>query len=525
MIKSDRTKRRKVQQELHTIYNVYSNTETVTNLMMDENNTSTNESLHMPFCSTDNELSTFTQFSHNNQNFNFTHAENNTSSISQNESISNQIINSSTTEIINSFKDDLSIWAVQCNVSHSTIDKLLKLLKKYTNISTINLPLDSRTLLNTPCSNKLNVRSVDPGQYSHLGLKAGILRYASPNLSEIKIAIGIDGLPLAKSSNTQLWPILAYIIGMPKTVFPVGIYHGNSKPKNSDDFLADFVSESKELLSNGIVLNNILKKVTIDTFVCDAPAKAFILKIKGHSGFSSCTRCIQEGEYYLNRVCFPYSEIKSIERTHNSYVNRTYEEHHVGPTTSQLTELPGVDLVYSFPLDYMHLVCLGVVRKMILLWLYKGPVNTRLPSRDVQKLNALLMSVKSCIPSDFVRKTREIQEFGRWKATELRLFLLYIEPVVLKDVVDKDIYTHFISLHVSMVILLSLNLQDYVSYATELLDYFVKTFQLIYGRQHVSHNIHGLLHICDDYKKSGPLDNCNAFIFENFMKELKRTCH
>lgn len=261
--------------------------------MTDENNTSsTNESLHMPFCSTQYELPTFTQFSHNNQNLNFTQTVINTSSASQNESISNPIINSSTIEIINSFRDDLSVWAVQCNVSNSTIDKLLKIMKKSTNISTINLPLDSRTLLNTPCSNKLNVRSVIPGHYSHFGLKTGILRYASSNLSEIKIAIGIDGLPLAKSSNTQLWPILAYIIGMPKTVFPLGIYHGNSRPKNSDDFLADFISESKELLSNGIVLNNILKKVTIDIFVCDAPAKAFILKIKGHSGFSSCTRCI-----------------------------------------------------------------------------------------------------------------------------------------------------------------------------------------------------------------------------------------
>lgn len=49
----------------------------------------------------------------------------------------------------------------------------------------------------------------------------------------------------------------------------------------------------------------------------------------------------------------------------------------------------------------------------------------------------------------------------------------------------------------------------------------MKTFQFLYGRDHVSHNVHGLLHICDDYKYFGPLDNCSAFIFENFMKELK----
>jgi len=44
---------------------------------------------------------------------------------------------------------------------------------------------------------------------------------------------------------------------------------------------------------------------------------------------------------------------------------------------------------------------------------------------------------------------------------------------------------------------------------------------MIYGCQHISHNIHGLIHISDDYERYGPLDNCSAFVFENFMKELK----
>jgi len=60
-----------------------------------------------------------------------------------------------------------------------------------------------------------------------------------------------------------------------------------------------------------------------------------------------------------------------------------------------------------------------------------------------------------------------------------------------------------------------------LSYAENLLVYFVKTFQNIYGDHLVSHNIHGLLHICDDYPQFGPLDLCSCFPFENFMKTLK----
>lgn len=47
------------------------------------------------------------------------------------------------------------------------------------------------------------------------------------------------------------------------------------------------------------------------------------------------------------------------------------------------------------------------------------------------------------------------------------------------------------------------------------------SFQNIYGQQFVSHNVHGLLHVCDDYLRYGPLDNCSTFFFENYMKELK----
>lgn len=72
-----------------------------------------------------------------------------------------------------------------------------------------------------------------------------------------------------------------------------------------------------------------------------------------------------------------------------------------------------------------------------------------------------------------------------------------------------------------MIILLSPNLSYLIGYAQESLDFFVKSFQNKYGLQYVSHNIHGLLHLCEDYELHGPLDNCSAFVFENYMKELK----
>lgn len=53
----------------------------------------------------------------------------------------------------------------------------------------------------------------------------------------IPIFVGIDGLPIFKSSPEQFWPILAYIRPNNNEVFPVGIYCESVKSIDSNEFL------------------------------------------------------------------------------------------------------------------------------------------------------------------------------------------------------------------------------------------------------------------------------------------------
>ncbi|CAI6377781.1 unnamed protein product, partial [Macrosiphum euphorbiae] len=118
----------------------------------------------------------------------------------------------------------LKNWALECNDPHSTLNKLLYILNKEDDPSLFQtLPLDSRTLLNSGCSKTTNIINIHPGTYYHFGLSEGITRHLLKfkHNDEVKVIIGVDGLPLSKSSGSQFWPILAYIHPHSNNVFPV----------------------------------------------------------------------------------------------------------------------------------------------------------------------------------------------------------------------------------------------------------------------------------------------------------------
>lgn len=271
-------------------------------------------------------------------------------------------------------------WAIAYNIPQNALSKLLLILRQHSCFE--NIPKDARTIMLSNNS-KPNLRVVEPGKYHHFGIASGIKKNVSECSKDdlnIQIVVGIDGLPLFKSNSEQFWPILAYIYPNNESVFPIGIYCGKEKPKDSNDFIKDFIDESKVLIEQGLYIDSKKYNFSIRTMCCDAPAKSYILKIKGHSGFYSCSKCEIEGEYLANRICFPYTP--SIRcpptRTHQNYLVQSQEEHHVG-NTSLLATLPMFDVVTTFSLDYMHLVCLGTVRKLIMLWI-KGPIGIRHPS-------------------------------------------------------------------------------------------------------------------------------------------------
>ena len=190
----------------------------------------------------------------------------------------------------------------------------------------------------------------------------------------------------------------------------------------------------------------------------------------------------------------------------------TDKVHHLG--TSPLAEL-NIGMVSTFPSDYMHLVCLGVMKRLLRLWL-EGP-------RVIEKISTVLVTLRPYIPCEFARKPRALKEFKRWKATEFRQFLLYTGPLSLLGCLPNVLYTNVMLFAVALFIMLSPSLcYDYCQFAHDLLVLFVKHFGQIYGQSMITYNVHGLVHLSEEVKRYDSLDNISCFPFENCLGQLMR---
>jgi len=200
--------------------------------------------------------------------------------------------------------------------------------------------------------------------------KLSVLSLCDEVPSQILIDISTDGANVYESVNFDIWPIQFRIINITdKSPMIAGIYAGPKKPIDFTDFFKEFNSELLQLLEKGISFNDKIVRIKLNCFIADTPARHACLNIKGHAGFNSCNKCKIPGERHKTDRTTIFKGTNHPSRTNEEYHQKEKMDmnHHHG--YSVLHSLP-LDLVRQTPLDYMHLVCLGVVKQIIVkAWL------------------------------------------------------------------------------------------------------------------------------------------------------------
>jgi hypothetical protein len=435
-------------------------------------------------------------------------------------------------QINQSLRSDLREWVYQHpGTTHKAVSTLLKILKRYID----GLPGTYATLMRTKTKegqSKSKIVDLSKGRYAHIGLIDKIKNLTKKNVENVDILdldIGIDGLSFFKSSPDEIWPVLGFFPNIPYKIkpFAIGVYYGPSHPNDVDEFLAQTADELSKLLSVGTVAaDNKIKKINVRMFAVDAPARGFVTGTVGHSAKNGCNQCDQVAIYDKNLRKLVYSdEIKSL-RTDDSFAERLDPLHHKQQyrdknnkmVLERIENFGGI--VSKTPIDPMHNVDLGVVRKILVCIHSKNVL--KIPYSVRNQLSIDYANQAKFIPSEFGRQTRLLDLLKFWKAVEFRLFVMITGIVYFKQLGNQVAFEHFLLLHVAVRLLSNENLYlEKADFAQDLMQQFVKGYSNIYGLKNFTYNTHCLLHLAEGCKNFGPLYDYSCYKFENFLGEMK----
>ena len=361
------------------------------------------------------------------------------------------------------------------------------------------------------------------------------------NLSnnDLSLTWNTDGIPVFESSRYSIWPIQSSINELPphlrgKHVLLNGLWFGDKKPA-MNTFLKPFVEECKNLESNGFINQDEEqpRKVFAMVLSADSPARAIVKNCKQFNGENGCDWCEFPGETAANAQpptrYYPYRgpPKKRTKRKQMRYTLKSIRENEAvkgvkGPSIIGI--LPTFDPVRGVAVDYMHCVCLGVMRQFLNLWMDSKQHDQPyyIGRREVEIDNRLL-AINA--PSEISRAPRSITDRAYWKASEWRAFILY-SLVVLHGILPPVFLKHLFLFVFGVYCLLGDSIDESTITSAEVsLTKFVIQTEELYGLKRCSFNVHQLVHLAQSVRDCGPLWSSSTFVFESNNHFLHKMFH
>ncbi|EFX78062.1 hypothetical protein DAPPUDRAFT_320792 [Daphnia pulex] len=356
------------------------------------------------------------------------------------------------------------------------------------------------------------------------------------------MAFAMDGVQVFKSSNYAIWPLFCTINELPfhlKAFFMTlnALWFGMEKP-NPNAFCKPFVDETIQLFRTGFKWldksNNVVRvsRVLFPIAIADAPARAMLLNFMQFNGSYGCHYCEHpgisvikgDGHVRVFPITFPIPPLRDSKTTllHAVAAINSGEKHIYGVKEfSILSLIPEFDLINGTIPDIMHGVFLGIVKHFLTIWLD----STGKPYSFMAKhLDEALRDIK--LPDEILRMYRS-EKYGKsWKASELRNFLLFFSPVILKSLLPNVFYRHWLYLVNCCRLLQKKSMtQEDLQHARILALAFLGQIPDLYGVEHVSYNVHLLNHIVEGVDNWGAPWAYSAFLYEDAGGNMKTQFH
>ncbi|XP_055523844.1 uncharacterized protein LOC129717745 [Wyeomyia smithii] len=426
-------------------------------------------------------------------------------------------------------RDQLKQLTIKHNPSEELVGDLLTIMRR----NGLAVPENTQDLLQSHDSFDIVAMSV--GRYLNFGVKRSITSYLQKFVDEtnhwfMKMLFMDLAFYVVKSEKVEGIQLPQYMIILGKLSiqldepFVIGIYQGAfPTPTIANEILRPLVDELKTFENSRFELDGRTYALTVRAVLCDPIANSLVTCTSLPNSQFGCSKCNQKGQLQFNEgiTSFPPNANLATMRTDDDFVYCLQNGHHVGvPILRELN----LELKSQFVIDYKYVVCEGVMKRLMNLWL-TGKLDYRLNKQSVRRISAeLLLMGRSC-PREFRQKPKGLEELKDWDAYDWRQFLLYYSPIVLKNYLPQKYYIHFLYLHLAIRILISSELfvecTTYV--AGQLLNTFVADYSVLYGSHLIDYNVHNLLHFEEVNMRAGPMCRMNGYMYDRQMDAILKT--
>lgn len=193
---------------------------------------------------------------------------------------------------------------------------------------------------------------------------------------------------------------------------------------------------------------------------------------------------------------------------------------------SPLWDIPNFNFVRDSPTEYMHAVCIGVVKRMLELTFAIGESRSRVTKRKLSSpsdFDILMLATK--VVRECSRRARKL-DFAVMKAQEMRNIILFFFPHILQCIEPNAKERRLWLLLVFMIRSCIIPSDEFHCIDLELLETVCKEFYSLYeslfGPVNCTYNTHIVGSHLIEMRAHGPLTLTSAFGFEDFYGEMRR---
>lgn len=427
-----------------------------------------------------------------------------------------------------------------CNVPTSfgrfftfNIAALVKFFFEHRDLASI---IDSN---NNDNNNGDSVNSLKDGSV-YKSFKDSIAKY------DLSLVFGTDGVRIRKGPK-ELWLSMFTIAEVPvhlqrSFLTVIGVWYDSKKP-DMKTFLKPF-AEEMELLDQvgyecGVEWSHPLTKeshksvVRLLVTVLDSPARSMVQNVMLYNSRYGCNMCEiktqrtpVEPEVKRRRVYYycHHPKLRTKENMLKQAEDAAAREVPVKGVRglSVLSLIPSVDMSKCVVPEYLHSVCLGVVKQLLVTWTEKA--GEWCIANQITEIDAFLRTFKH--PSFVHRSVRQLKSLKFWKASDFYYFLLFESLPSLSGHLPQKFLQHLMLLIRGIFTLLKSHITEAeIDEAEKLLKLFTLEFGILYGNRQLTSNVHQLIHLALCVRMFGPLHCFSAFSLEDLNGLIARTTH